>query len=77
MAQLSSLARQAELGLPTAPRLDGRKSLDCILNVLPNKPEIEMAMIYGTIVKAHRHKQDLKGDGHRQVEGRLDDQSSP
>ena len=48
-----------------------------IFDALSGDPDLELAMIDGTIVKVHRHGQGAKGDskpGHRQVPRRLDDQ---
>lgn len=68
-----------EIGLPPLSGLDMAGVFERLFNILSDVPDMEMAMIDGTIVKVHRHGQGSKGDlksGDRQVEGRLDDQDS-
>ena len=50
-----------------------------IFDALRDKPDMEYAMIDATIVKVHRHGMGAKGGskpGHRQVEGRVDNQDA-
>ena len=49
-----------------------------IFDALSEEPDMEYAMIDGTIVKVHRHGQGEKGDsepGYRQVQGRINHQN--
>jgi len=49
-----------------------------VFNILSGEPDMEYALIDGTIVKVHRHGAGQKGDsksGHRQIARRPDHQS--